>query len=73
MPLVVMVYAEKHSESRDEPTPAYVKTCLEIGLDSTADGLADGVVTYCLPKGNPRFVESVAAIYKGWEAKRGHP
>lgn len=65
MPLVVMVYAEKHSESSDLPTPAYMKKCLEIGLDATADGLANGVVTYCLPKENPLFVESAAAVYQG--------
>ena len=70
MPLVVMVYAEKHSESSDSPTPAYVKACLEIGLKSTGDGLADGVVAYCLPKDNPLFVKSVAAVYKDWEPNK---
>jgi len=69
MPLVVMVYAEKHSESPDSPTPAYVRECLEIGLQSTADGLADGVVTYCLPKDNPLFVKSVAVAYKEQEKR----
>ena len=28
MPLVVMVYATKHSQSSDSPTPAYIKRCL---------------------------------------------
>lgn len=69
MPLVVMVYAERHSESRDKPTPAYVKECLQSGLDCTKEGLTDGVVTYCLPKDNPAFVRSVAEVYQGWKAK----
>jgi len=66
MPLIVMVYAEKHSESSDSPTPAYIKECLEIGLKATGDGLADGVVTYCLPKDNPLFKKSVGSVYLGW-------
>ena len=69
MPLVVMVYAEKHSESRDKPTPAYVKECLQTGLECTKEGLADGVVTYCLPKDNPPFVRSVTEVYQGSAAK----
>ncbi len=69
MPLVVMVYAERHSESRDKPTPAYVKECLQSGLECTKEGLTDGVVTYCLPKDNPAFVKSVAEVYKGWKTK----
>ena len=64
MPLVVMVYASKHSASRDRPTPAYVKRCLQIGLQATAAGLADGAVTYCLPKDKPAFLEAAAAAYK---------
>ena len=70
MPLVVMVYAVKHSQSRDKPTPVYVKQCLEIGLATTRDGLTDGVVTYCLPKDNPAFVKSVAAVYKVWKTTK---
>ncbi|HBO42373.1 MAG TPA: hypothetical protein DD670_00220 [Planctomycetaceae bacterium] len=70
MPLVVMVYAAKHSQSRDEPTPAYVGNCLEIGLGTTRSGLTDGVVTYCLPKDNPSFVKRVTAVYKGWESRK---
>jgi hypothetical protein len=70
MPLVVMVYATKHSQSRDEPTPAYVKTCLEIGLETTRSGLTDGVVTYCLPKDKPAFVKSVSEVFHGWEKRK---
>lgn len=66
MPLVVMVYAVKHSQSSDHPTPAYVKNCLEIGLAATEKGVTSGVVTYCLPKDNPEFVKSVAEVYPGW-------
>ena len=63
MPLVVMVYATKHSASPDPPTPAYIRECLDIGLKATENDLADGVVTYCLPKDKPPFVEAVAAVY----------
>ncbi len=65
MPLVLMVYAEPHSESRDKPTPAYVKECLQTGLVATTEGLTDGVVTYCLPKDQPAYVRSVAEVYAG--------
>jgi hypothetical protein len=64
MPLVVMVYGTQHSASPDLPIPSYIKDCLSIGLKATENGLADGVVTYCLPKDNPPFVEAVAVIYK---------
>lgn len=67
MPLVVMVYATKHSQSSDSPTPAYVKKCLEIGLEATKRDLANGVVTYCLPKDNPEFVKSVGEVYSTWK------
>jgi hypothetical protein len=69
MPLVVMIYATKHSQSSDLPTPAFIRACLEIGLEATAKGLADGVCTYCLPKDKPEFIEAVAAAYKPWRAK----
>jgi len=68
MPLIVMVYAVKHSQSADSPTPAYVKKCLEIGLEATRAGLVSGVVTYCLPKDNPEFVKSVAEVYRVWNS-----
>ncbi len=64
MPLVLMVYAMKHSQSKDEPAPAFVRTCLEIGVQATRDGLIDGVTTYGLPKNNPAFKAAVAAVYK---------
>jgi hypothetical protein len=75
MPLVVMVYATKHSASPDQPTPAYVKECLDIGLKATEKGLADGAVTYCLPKDKPSFVEAVATVYERWKplGKEGQP
>ena len=66
MPLVVMVYGTKHSQSPDEPTPAYIKQCLEIGLEATKNGLASGVVMYCLPKDKPEFVNNVAEVYRGY-------
>jgi len=64
MPLVVMIYAMRHSQSPDIPTPAYVKECLDIALKATEEGLADGAVTYGLPKDKPLFVEAVATVYK---------
>lgn len=67
MPLVLMVYGTKHSASPDEPTPAYIGKCLEIGLDATDKGMVSGVVTYCLPKDKPDFVKSVAEVYKAWK------
>lgn len=70
MPLVVMVYATKHSASPNAPTPDYVKKCLEVGLKATQDKTANGVVTYCLPKSKPEFVNHVGIIYHGWEANR---
>jgi len=66
--LVVMVYAQSYSLvtslHRSPPTPDYVKACLRIGLDATRRGLADGVVTYCLPKSERTFVEAVAEVYE---------
>jgi hypothetical protein len=69
MPLVVMIYATKHSQSSDLPTPAFIRKCLEIGLEATAKGLADGVCTYCLPKDKSEFTDAVAAVYKPWRAR----
>jgi len=69
MPLIVMIYATKHSQSPDSPKPAFIQKCLEIGLDATGKGMADGVVTYCLPKDKPEFLEAVVAAYKPWRAK----
>jgi hypothetical protein len=69
MPLVVMIYALKHSQSPDDPTPAFIKRCLEIGLEATARGLADGVITYGLPKDKPEFLEAAAAVYKSTKIK----
>jgi len=64
VPLIVMIYAMKHSQSPDTPTPDFVRRCLEIGLEITAEGLADGVTTYGLPKDDPAFIRAVAAVYK---------
>lgn len=64
MPLVVMIYATRHSQSADDPSPAYVRRCLEIGLEATERDLADGVVTYCLQKDIPEYTGAAAAVYK---------
>lgn len=69
MPLVIMVYATKHSASPDHPTPAYVRKCLDTGLMATQEGLADGVVTYCLPKNKPEFLKHVSTSYKEWKTQ----
>jgi len=69
MPLVIMIYALKHSQSPDDPTPEFIKKCLEIGLEATTRGLADGVVTYCLLKDKPEFLEAAAAVYKSEKAR----
>lgn len=66
MPLVLMVYGTKHSASSDEPTPAYIGKCLEIGREATKKGLISGTVMYCLPKDKPDFVKSVGDVYKSW-------
>lgn len=63
MPLVLMVYGVKHSQSADAPTPDYVKQCLIIGREATREGLTNGVVTYCLQKHVPEFVASVKEVY----------
>ena len=63
MPLVPMIYATKHSGTTDVPTPVYVEKLLDIGLEATTNGLANGVVTYCLPKDQPSMVEAVARVY----------
>lgn len=64
IPLIVMIYATTHSQSSNAPSPAYVKRGLEIGLEATGRGWADGVITYCLPKDKPEFLSAVAAVYK---------
>jgi hypothetical protein len=69
MPLVVMIYATKHSQSPDLPLPSFIQRCLEIGLEATGQGLADGVCTYCLPKDKSEFTDAVAAVYMPWRVK----
>jgi len=64
IPLIVMVYATKHSQSSDAPGPAFVRRCLEIALEETGRGAADGAVTYGLPKDRPEFLAAVAAVYR---------
>jgi hypothetical protein len=66
MPLVVMVYASKLSTSPDSPTPAYVKACVDVALGATRDGMANGVVTYNLPKDQAEYIDSVITSYKAW-------
>lgn len=63
MPLIVMVYGSKIRKAPDACTPAYVQECLKQGLKATRDGYADGVMTYCLPKNDPDFVNAVKTNY----------
>jgi len=58
MPLVTMVYASKLTYSTDSPTPSYVQTCLTIGTQQTAAGLANGVTTYVLDKSSEAFMQA---------------
>jgi hypothetical protein len=70
LPLILMVYATPHSACSDPPLPprttfySYVRTCLEIGLAMSKKRIADGVVTYGLPKNDLCFDSSVASVYR---------
>lgn len=63
MPLFIMVYALKNSESTDVPTPSYVGKCLDIAFVATKYGLANGAIVYGLPKNNDSFMQAVAASF----------
>jgi hypothetical protein len=71
MPLIVMVYGSKIAKAPQACTPAYVQECLKEGLRAVRAGYADGVMTYCLPKDRPEFVEAVKTNYVNW--KTGPP
>ncbi|HJV36040.1 hypothetical protein [Geomonas sp.] len=64
LPLIVMIYATKHSQSPDAPTPDYVKECIRIARQSIDQGLANGVVTYQLPKSDQAFIDAVSSAYR---------
>jgi hypothetical protein len=64
MPLIVMIYASKFSASPDNPTPSYVKECIDIALSATRKGLANGVVTYGLPKDRIEYLNVGSSLYK---------
>jgi hypothetical protein len=76
MPLIVMVYGSKIAKAPQACTPAYVQECLKEGLRAVRAGYADGVMTYCLPKDKPEFVQAVKNNYVGWQkpppAKASH-
>ena len=69
MPLIVMVYGSKMAKAREACTPAYVQECLKQGLRAVAAGYADGVMTYCLPKDKPAFVEAARQNYANRQDK----
>jgi hypothetical protein len=65
--LVVMVYATKHSQAPEEPTPAYVKSCLEIARQAAWEGVTNGAVTYVLQKANQSYLDAVKDVYLQWQ------
>jgi hypothetical protein len=65
MPLIVMVYGSKMATAHEACTPGYVSECLAQGLEATREGYADGVMTYCLPKDDPAFVNALTTVYAG--------
>ncbi len=50
MELYPMVYATGTSWHADPPTTAIVSEAVDIALGAYDDGVAEGVITYCLPK-----------------------
>lgn len=52
MALIPMVYTVPTSWHTAWPTVAVVGEAVDVALQATDDGLADGVITYCLPKVN---------------------
>lgn len=53
MELYPMVYAEGTSWHRRPPTPEVLGEAVDIALQASEDGLAQGVITYCVPKEDP--------------------
>lgn len=68
MELYPMVYAVGTSWHADGPTAAVVGEAVDIALDAYDDGVADGVITYCLPKTDPEG-DLFAAVQARYEAR----
>ncbi|MBC7320551.1 hypothetical protein H5T89_07875 [bacterium] len=50
--LIIMVYASKLSSASVPPDVRYINETVKISLDLIKEGVADGIITYCLPKEN---------------------
>jgi len=50
--LIIMIYASKLSSAPIPPDSKYLKETVKISLDLIKEGIADGIITYCLPKEN---------------------
>lgn len=50
--LIIMIYASKLSSAIIPPDANYLKETVGISLDIIREGIADGIITYCLPKEN---------------------
>ncbi len=48
--LIIMIYASKLSSAPVPPDARYLKETVRISLDLIREGIADGIITYCLPK-----------------------
>jgi len=50
--LIIMIYASKLSSAPIPPDSKYLRETVKISLDLIREGIADGIITYCLPKEN---------------------
>jgi len=48
--LIIMIYASKLSSAPVPPDAKYLKETVKVSLDLVKEGVADGIITYCLPK-----------------------
>lgn len=48
--LIIMIYASKLSSATIPPDAGYLRETISTSLNLMQEGIADGIVTYCLPK-----------------------
>lgn len=48
--LIIMIYASRLSSAPVPPNARYLEETIKTSLDLIREGIADGVITYCLPK-----------------------
>ncbi|MCX7796608.1 MAG: hypothetical protein N2380_08835, partial [bacterium] len=48
--LIIMIYASKLSSAPVPPDARYLEETVRVSLDLIREGVADGIITYCLPK-----------------------